>query len=252
MKHIVAPPIGMAPGKAEQVEAMFDQIAPRYDLLNRLLSFGTDVRWRRAAVNYLASELPADPGALRLLDVATGTADLALALARRLNPAEVVGIDLSAQMLARGRDKVAAAGLSGVIPLVQGDAADLPFEAETFDGATVAFGVRNFENLRAGLEGIRRVLRTGAPLVVLEFSHPRAFPIKQGYEFYSRHVMPRVGRAVSNSRTAYDYLPESVAAFPDDMEFLSELQSAGFGDVAQRRLTFGVASLYRGRALAGV
>src|SRR5687767_2970722 len=186
-----APPIGQAPGKAERVAAMFDEIAPRYALLNPLLSFGIDFRWRRAAVNFIASALPPERGALRLLDVATGTADLAMALARRLDPAEVVGVDLSEQMLAHGRRKVAAAGLAGVIPLVQGDAADLPFGAEAFDGATVAFGVRNFEDLRAGLAGIRRVLKSGAPLVVLEFSHPRAFPIKQGYEFYSRHVMPR-------------------------------------------------------------
>ncbi len=245
---MTSPPIGQAPGKAAQVEAMFDDIAPRYDLLNRVLSFGTDVRWRRRAVRTLAEALPADHASLRLLDVATGTGDLALELARRLRPAEVVGVDLSEGMLARGREKVIAAGLVDRVRLLRADAAALPFGDAAFDGATVAFGVRNFEDLRAGLADMRRVLKPGAPLVVLEFSHPRVFPIKQGYEFYSRHVMPRVGRAVSHNDEAYEYLPESVSAFPDSSEFLSEMSAAGFRDVLDQRLTFGVASLYRGRA----
>jgi len=243
-----APPIGQAPGKAARVEAMFDEIAPRYDLLNRVLSFGTDERWRRRAVRMLAEAMPAAPTRARLLDVATGTADLALEIARRLRSAEVVGVDISEGMLARGAKKVAAAGLDETVRLVRGDAAALPFDDHAFDGATVAFGVRNFEDLRAGLQGIRRVLRAGAPLVVLEFSHPRAFPIKQGYALYSRHVMPRVGRAVSRSQAAYDYLPESVAAFPDGADFLAEMAGAGFSDMVERRLTFGVATLYCGRA----
>ena len=240
------PPIGQAPGKAAQVEAMFDEIAPRYDLLNRVLSFGTDVRWRKAAVRFLDAALAGRPA--RLLDVATGTADLALALARRHEAAEVVGVDLSEQMLVVGREKVAARGLAARLPLVHGDAAALPFEDAAFDGATVAFGVRNFEDLRGGLAGIRRVLKAGAPLVVLEFSHPRAFPFAQIYTWYSRHVLPRIGRAVSRSDAAYTYLPESVAAFPDGADFLGEMRAAGFTDVAEKRLTFGVASLYRGRA----
>jgi demethylmenaquinone methyltransferase/2-methoxy-6-polyprenyl-1,4-benzoquinol methylase len=151
-------------------------------------------------------------------------------------------------MLERGRDKVEAAGLADQISLLRGDAADLPFEPASFDGATVAFGVRNFEDLHAGLAGIRRVLHPGAPLVVLEFSHPRAFPIKQGYAFYSRHVLPRVGRAVSRSQAAYDYLPESVAVFPDGPAFLAVMERAGFTGLVERRLTFGVASLYVGKA----
>jgi demethylmenaquinone methyltransferase/2-methoxy-6-polyprenyl-1,4-benzoquinol methylase len=242
-----APPIGEAAGKAAQVEAMFDEIAPRYDLLNRLLSFRTDVRWRRRAVRMLGEGLVVPAAGARILDVATGTADLAIEVARRLRPAAVVGVDISERMLEIGRRKASAAGLDG-IDLVRGDAADLPLDAGSFDGATVAFGVRNFEDLRAGLRGIRRVLRPGAPLIVLEFSHPRAFPVKQGYEFYSRHVMPRVGRAVSRSSGAYDYLPESVAAFPDGAEFLAAMADAGYVDLLERRLTFGVASLYRGRA----
>jgi len=240
-----APPVGQAPGKTAQVEAMFDEIAPRYDLLNHVLSFGIDVGWRRAAVRLLAAALPGRRP--RLLDVATGTGDLALALLK-LDPEEIVGVDLSEPMLAVGREKVAARGETGRIPLVQGDAAALPFPDDSFDGATVAFGVRNFENLREGLAGIRRVLRPGAPLVVLEFSHPRAFPVRQVYTWYSRHVLPRVGRAVSRSQAAYDYLPQSVAVFPDSEAFLSEMRAAGFSNVVEKRLTFGVASLYRGLA----
>ncbi len=239
------PPIGQAPGKKAEVEAMFDEIAPRYDLLNRVLSGGTDVRWRRKAVRFLGEALSGRP--TRLLDVATGTADLALD-ALRLAPQWVVGVDLSGGMLAVGREKVAARGLDGRIRLVQADAAALPFDDDWFDGALVAFGVRNFENLGAGLREIRRVLKPGVPLVVLEFSHPRLAGFKQAYEAYSRHVLPRVGRAVSGASGAYDYLPESVAAFSDGRAFLAELGAAGFTGLAEKRLTFGVASLYRGLA----
>lgn len=236
------PPIGEAPGKKAHVEAMFDEIAPRYDLLNRVLSFGTDVRWRRAAVAHLRGGLSERPR--RLLDVATGTADLALELLR-LGADEVVGVDISEGMLSFGRDKVARHPQGHRVRLVQGDAAALPFEDGAFDGATVAFGVRNFEDLRAGLAGIRRVLRRTAPLVVLEFSHPRLFPIKQGYEAYSRYVLPCVGRAVSGSSEAYEYLPESVAAFPDGEDFLAVLREAGFYHPTAKPLTFGVVTLYR-------
>jgi len=239
------PPIGQAPGKRAHVEAMFDEIAPRYDLLNRVLSFGIDVWWRKRAIALLAGALDERPEFL--LDVATGTGDLAIE-ALSLDPNQVVGVDISAGMLAGGRDKLRQRGLDGRVALVQGDAADLPFPADTFDGATVAFGVRNFEDLQAGLEGIRRVLRPGAPLVVLEFSHPTAFPVKQGYELYSAHVLPRVGRAVSGSSEAYEYLPESVAAFPDGDAFLAVMRAAGFRNVLAKPLTFGIVSLYRGLA----
>jgi demethylmenaquinone methyltransferase/2-methoxy-6-polyprenyl-1,4-benzoquinol methylase len=239
------PPVGQAEGKRAQVEAMFDEIAPRYDLLNRVLSFGTDVWWRRRAVAFLGEALAARPR--RLLDVATGTADLAVA-ALALGPEQVVGVDISEGMLRLGAQKLARRGLMDRIRLEQADAAALPFADAAFDGALVAFGVRNFEDLRAGLAGIRRVLRPGAPLVVLEFSHPTAFPIKQVYEAYSKHVLPRVGRAVSGSDEAYTYLPESVAAFPDGADFLREMAAAGFRETVAKPLTFGVASLYRGRA----
>ena len=238
------PPIGQAPGKRQQVEAMFDEIAPRYDVLNRVLSFGVDVWWRKRAVALLADALDAPPS--RLLDVATGTADLAIE-ALSLG-GEVVGVDISEGMLAGGREKLRRKGLADRVALVQGDAAALPFDDDTFDGALVAFGVRNFEDLEAGLAGIRRVLRPGAPLVVLEFSHPTAFPVKQGYELYSKHVLPRIGRAVSGSSEAYEYLPESVAAFPDGEAFLTVMRAAGYRAPMARPLTFGIVSLYRGLA----
>ena len=239
------PPIGQAEGKRDQVEAMFDEIAPRYDLLNRVLSFGIDVWWRKRAVRFLGEALTGSP--TRLLDVATGTADLAIE-ALSLNPGKVIGVDISAGMLDLGRVKIEEKGLGDRLELVQADSAALPFDDDEFDGALVAFGVRNFEDLQGGLADIHRVLRPGAPLVVLEFSHPRAFPVKQAYEVYSKHVLPRIGRTISKSDEAYTYLPESVAAFPDGEAFLGEMQTAGFAETVAKPLTFGVVSLYRGRA----
>lgn len=236
------PPIGEVEGKTEAVEAMFDDIAPRYDLLNRLLSFGVDRYWRTQAVRLLADEQPA-----RVLDVATGTADLAIKIERELHPRKTVGIDLSAEMLQRGQEKIDRHGLSsGRISLLQGDAADLPFPDDSFDAAFVGFGVRNFEDLDAGLSGIRRVLRPGGTLVVLEFSRPRSFPIKQLYTLYNRHVLPRIGGLLSPNEGAYEYLPSSVAAFPDGSDFLKRMHKVGFTNLLWRPLTFGIASLYRG------
>ena len=183
----------------------------------------------------------------RSLDVATGTADVAIKAERMLHPREVVGVDLSAEMLHYGQEKLGRLGLSPRITLVQGDAAALPFEDDSFDAALVAFGVRNFEHLVDGLRGIGRVLRPGAPLVVLEFSHPRGFPIQQLYEFYSAHLLPRIGGAISPDEGAYEYLPASVAAFPDGPDFLSRMSTAGYTDLAWHPLTFGIVSLYVGR-----
>jgi len=235
------PPIGEVEGKAEAIEKMFDAVAPRYDLLNRVLSLGIDRYWRTRAVRLLSDEQPA-----RVLDVATGTADLAIKAERMLHPREVVGIDLSAEMLEYGRAKIDRLGLTPRISLVQGDAEDLPFPDDAFDAALVAFGVRNFEDLDAGLRGIRRVLRPGAALVVLEFSRPRTFPIKQLYAWYSRHVLPRIGGALSPEQSAYEYLPSSVAEFPDGPDFLDRMADTGFTDLLWEPLTFGIASLYRG------
>lgn len=236
------PPIGEVEGKAERVEQMFDAIAPRYDLLNRVLSLGIDQRWRTQAIRLLEADRPA-----RVLDVATGTADLAIKAERLLHPRRVVGVDLSAEMLRIGREKIRQKGLTARITLEQADAEALPFPDNAFDAALVAFGVRNFEDLGAGLQDIARVLRPGGTLVVLEFSHPRRTPIKQLYRFYSTHILPRIGGALSSNSGAYRYLPESVAAFPDGPDFLARMEAAGYCDLLWKPLTFGIASLYRGR-----
>lgn len=236
------PSVGEAEGKAQDVEAMFDAIAPRYDLLNRVLSFGIDVWWRKRAVALLKEENPR-----RILDVATGTADLALEAQQTLEPEKVVGVDISEEMLAFGRKKIAVRGLSDRVVLRTGDAQKLPFSDNQFDAALVAFGVRNFEDLDAGLADMRRVLRPGGSLVVLEFSQPEVFPIKQLYEFYSRHILPRIGRTISQNEGAYQYLPDSVAAFPSGPDFLGRMRAVGYADLQWKPLTFGIASLYYGR-----
>lgn len=239
------PPIGEVAGKKREVESMFDAIAPKYDLLNRVLSLGTDRVWRTKAVKMAGRGLDRPPR--RILDVATGTADLAVE-ALKLGPEEVIGVDIAEEMLAFGREKLRVRGLDHRITLQRGDAEDLDFEDGTFDAVLVSFGVRNFENLGLGLRELRRVLRPGGVLVVLEFSRPRAFPMKQLYGFYSSQILPRIGRAVSGDSGAYAYLPESIRAFPDGAEFLRVMEQAGFGKLKEKRLTFGVASLYRGVA----
>ncbi|OZC04334.1 bifunctional demethylmenaquinone methyltransferase/2-methoxy-6-polyprenyl-1,4-benzoquinol methylase UbiE [Rubricoccus marinus] len=239
------PPIGQAPGKAVQVEAMFDEVAPRYDFLNRVVSGGIDIWWRKKAVQMLRAGMDRAPE--RLLDVATGTADLAVEMLS-LNPREVVGSDISDGMLEVGRQKLARKNLDDRITLVQADAVDMPFEDGAFDGATVSFGVRNFEDLRAGLEGIRRTLKPGAPLVILETSQPTRFPFTVGYKLYVGHIMPRLGKWFSGNAEAYEYLPESAQRFPSGEAFLAELRAAGYSDCVAKPLTFGAVSLYRGLA----
>lgn len=226
--------------KREQVELMFDRISPKYDLLNRLCSLGTDQGWRRKVVRALAKE-PVD----RLLDVATGTADLAIMASRAAK--HVTGADISAGMLAHGRAKVEKAGLAERIELVQADAAALPFADGTFDAITVAFGVRNFEDLPKGIAGMARVLRPGGRLFVLEFSTPQRTPFKQLFRFYFHRVMPVIGRLVSKDEAAYSYLPESVDAFPQGKVFEAILSDCGLREVRSRLLTFGVATLYTAR-----
>jgi demethylmenaquinone methyltransferase/2-methoxy-6-polyprenyl-1,4-benzoquinol methylase len=221
---------------------MFDTIARRYDLLNRVLSGGIDQSWRRKAVAMLRPENPR-----HILDLATGTADLAIQ-ALVLDPERVVGVDFSSRMLEVGRAKIRRRGLDDRIQLVEGDAENLPFGESEFDAILVAFGVRNFGDLGRGLAEMRRVLRPGGCAVVLEFSHPTAFPMKQAYAIYSRYVLPRLGGAISGDAGAYRYLPDSVAAFPDGEAFLGRMEAAGFRDLRADRLTFGVASLYFGRA----
>jgi demethylmenaquinone methyltransferase/2-methoxy-6-polyprenyl-1,4-benzoquinol methylase len=225
--------------KKEQVADMFNAIAGKYDFLNRVLSLGIDVGWRKKTVRAVAKYRPQ-----RILDVATGTADLAMALAKGCPTAQVDGADISAGMLEVGRQKVAKRHLEDRVQLYLGDGEQLPFEDDSFDAVTVAFGVRNFEDLAAGLMDMRRVLKPGAPLAVLEFSQPTQQPFKGFYFFYFKHVLPRIGKWISQDASAYTYLPESVQAFPFGEAFLNELRSAGFSKVSARPLTLGIATLY--------
>jgi len=221
---------------------MFDAIAPRYDFLNHLLSFGIDRSWRRKAVDLLSSENPE-----RILDVATGTGDLAIE-ALHLKPQKVVGVDIAEKMLSYARQKVARTGQADRVVFTRGDAERLPFSDNQFHAALVGFGVRNFQDLNRGLTEIRRVLCPGGRLVVLEFSQPSKFPVKQAYTLYSRYVLPLLGRILSGHTGPYRYLPASIAVFPSGEQFLTHMQNAGYVDVSCRELTFGIVSLYSGRA----
>ena len=217
---------------------MFDNIAPRYDFLNHFLSLGIDKLWRKKAIRIL-SGYKTD----YILDVATGTGDFAVAAAK-LKPRKIIGFDLSEQMLSVGRDKVIRLGLNDLIEFRKGDSEDMPFTDGQFDAITVAFGVRNFENLENGLKEFYRVLKSEGVAIILEFSKPRYFPMKQFYLFYFFKILPFVGRLVSKDSSAYSYLPASVMAFPDDQKFISVLQNVGFSNCHQVRLTFGIATIY--------
>lgn len=224
--------------KKQQVEQMFDNIAHKYDFLNHFLSLGIDKLWRRKAIRML-SVFPHNS----ILDVATGTGDFAVA-ATRLSPAKITGFDLSANMIEVGRQKVKKLGLQNIIQFVKGDSENMPFPDASYDSITVGFGVRNFENLEKGLAEFHRVLKKDGVAVILEFSRPRYFPMKQFYNFYFLHILPRVGNKISKDKSAYSYLPESVMAFPDDQDFLGILKKTGFELATQKRLTFGIATIY--------
>ncbi|MCK6616627.1 MAG: bifunctional demethylmenaquinone methyltransferase/2-methoxy-6-polyprenyl-1,4-benzoquinol methylase UbiE [Cyclobacteriaceae bacterium] len=227
--------------KKEQVARMFDNISHRYDFLNHLLSLGIDKGWRRKAVNLLKPFKPR-----LILDVATGTGDFAIA-ALRMNPEKIVGVDISEGMLEIGRKKMQRKGVHKQIELISGDSENLPFEENKFDAVTVGFGVRNFENLEKGLAEIRRVLRPGGMLVILEFSRPKQFPFKQVYKFYFKFILPKLGRLISRDKAAYTYLPESVEAFPDGDDFLTILTNLGYKESACKPLTLGISSIYTAR-----
>ncbi|MBI5463819.1 MAG: bifunctional demethylmenaquinone methyltransferase/2-methoxy-6-polyprenyl-1,4-benzoquinol methylase UbiE [Ignavibacteriales bacterium] len=220
------------------VQALFDAIAYRYDFLNRLLSSGIDVYWRRKAIQLLQPYRPK-----HILDVATGTADLAIEAAK-LNPKHIIGVDLSPNMLAIGKRKIAQRGLDATISLEEGIAEWLEFPDDTFDAVSVAFGVRNFENLEIGLAEMLRVLRPGGVAVVLEFSTPRTFPVAQAYRWYSKTLLPVIGGWISRNRSAYEYLPTTAAAFPDNQKFLDILTKVGYTHCSQHRMTFGIATAY--------
>lgn len=224
--------------KKEEVAEMFDNISGRYDFLNRFLSLGIDVSWRKKTTKRVK-----ETQAEHVLDMATGTGDLAIMMVQN-GVKKVTGADLSAGMLSVGDKKVKEKNLSDRITLIQADSENLPFESQTFDAATVSFGVRNFENPVKGLSEINRVLKPGSTLFVLEFSKPESFPFKQIYNFYFRFILPVWGKLISGDNAAYTYLPESVNAFPHGQAFLDLMEKAGFSNGKQKKLTFGIASLY--------
>lgn len=225
--------------KREQVEAMFDNIAPTYDRLNHTMSMGIDRRWRNKAINLLKPYRPQ-----RILDVATGTGDFAILAAKKLKPQNLVGTDISEGMMEVGRKKVKAENLEGIITFQREDCTCLSFKDESFDAITVAFGIRNFEKLDKGLAEMFRVLRKGGLLVILELSTPEYFPMKQLYNFYSHTIIPTLGRIISKDNQAYTYLPKSIQAFPQGEVMQKAIQNIGFSEVGFKRLTFGICTLY--------
>lgn len=225
--------------KTEQVRDMFDSIAPAYDFMNRAMTFGIDKWWRSLAVKMIKKQAPR-----QILDVATGTADLAVKLAAELKPEHVTGIDLSEGMIELGRQKVAARGLTDKITLVTGDCLSLPFADNSFDCVTVAYGVRNFEHLSRGYRQMHRVLKPGGMICVIELSTPQSPLVKPFYRLYTRTLIPAVGRLISKDTRAYSYLPESIAAVPQGERMLSLMRDAGFTGCRCRCLTFGTCSIY--------
>lgn len=217
---------------------MFDNIAPRYDLLNHVLSLKIDVLWRRLLVHMMAAGRPQ-----RVLDVATGTGDLAIAIHRGTG-AQVTGLDLSQQMLNVGTEKIKNAGLSTGIRMLKGDAENLPFQDDTFDAVSVAFGVRNFENLEMGLRDMRRVVKPGGSVFILEFSQVEGI-LRPLYQFYFKNILPRIGRLVSRDNRAYTYLPDSVNAFPYGDAMKKILLAQGYSKVDYKKLSLGIATIYK-------
>lgn len=227
----------------EKVVGMFNSIAPTYDFLNHFLSLNIDKVWRRKLVKLVAPYKPE-----RILDVASGTGDLAIAL-NKLKPSGIVGVDISEGMLEVGRKKIARKGLSNTITLLYGDSENLPFPTNSFNAVTVSFGVRNFAHLDLGLSDMCRVLKPGGVVAVLEFSMPRRFPVVQLYKFYFLKMLPFFGKMFSGHSDAYTYLPESVLQFPSGEKFLRLMEEAGFSNVKEKRLSFGIASIYTGEKL---
>ena len=238
MNKKVTPYKDVSSGKKEQVTQMFNTISGNYDGLNRVISFGIDRKWRRKVVGIVKNAAPEN-----VLDVATGTGDLAIALAK--TPVKkVIGIDIAPKMLDIGKQKVVRQQLMEKVEMIVGDSEQLPFAANTFDAVTVAFGVRNFENLEKGLAEIRRVLKPKGTFVVLETSVPRKTPFKQGYKFYCSAVLPFIGKLFSGDRAAYAYLSRSASVFPYGEDFNNILRKTGFIEITHRPQTFGVATIY--------
>ena len=224
--------------KKQQVSEMFDNVSGNYDLLNRILTFGIDIKWRNKVVKIVGDKNPET-----ILDIATGTGDFAIMLAK-LNPKKIIGLDLSKGMLDVGIKKVKEKNLDGLIEMVLGDSEYLPFKDNSFDAVTVGFGVRNFENLDKGLQEVLRVLKPKGVFVILETSQPEKFPVKQLFNFYSKFIIPTIGKIFSKDKRAYTYLPKSAAVFPYGKKFNNILEKNGFNNATNKPLTFGAASIY--------
>ena len=240
MTKVVKPYGEETQSKKQEVATMFNNISGRYDFLNHFLSLGIDKLWRRKAVKQLKELNPN-----KILDIATGTGDFALALLK-LKPKEIIGVDISKGMLSVGTNKMKKKKVDGIIKLELGDSENLPFEDNSFDAITVAFGVRNFEDLEKGLSEMKRVLRPDGKVIILEFSKPKYFPIKQLFSFYSNCVIPTFGKLISKDKRAYTYLPESVAEFPEGENFHMIMDKVGYNKVSSLRLSGGISSIYMG------
>ena len=240
MTKPVVKPYNTEQSKKEEVTSMFDNIAHRYDFMNHFLSLGIDRIWRRKAVHSLKAIEPKV-----ILDIATGTGDFAIALLK-LKPKKIIGMDISKGMLEVGKKKMQDRKIDHIIDMQHGDSENLPFEDGTFDAVTVAFGVRNFENLQQGLSEMLRVTRTGGKIVILEFSKPKKFPIKQSFAMYSKYVIPFFGKNIAKDEKAYAYLPESVSVFPEGKEFTDILSELGYTSVKAQTVSGGIATLYSG------
>jgi demethylmenaquinone methyltransferase/2-methoxy-6-polyprenyl-1,4-benzoquinol methylase len=238
MAEKITPYKNSALGKKEQVEQMFDTISGNYDNLNRVISFGIDIKWRKKVLKIVSDTKPKI-----ILDIATGTGDLAILMAQT-NAEKIIGLDISSGMLEVGKKKIAAKNLSQTIDMVLGDSENLPFEDNYFDAITVAFGVRNFENLEKGLSEILRVLKPNGVFVILETSVPVKTPYRQGYNFYTKNILPLIGKMFSKDNSAYGYLSESAAAFPHGEALNNILRKIGFISVEAMPQTFGVATIY--------
>ncbi len=241
MERKVVKPYGDASkSKKEEVAEMFNNISAKYDFLNHFLSLGIDKLWRKKAVKLLK---PLNP--TKILDIATGTGDFAIE-SLSLSPKEIVGLDISEGMLEKGREKMRNRRIDHIISMRLGDSEKIPFDDDYFDALTVGFGVRNFENLEQGLADMLRVVRPGGKLVILEFSKPKSFPVKQLFNFYSSTIIPFLGKKISKDANAYAYLPESVAAFPEGKQFEDILLNVGYKNVASIPVSGGIATIYYG------
>ena len=226
--------------KKEEVAEMFNNISGKYDFLNHFLSLGIDKLWRKKAVKMLKEIQPK-----RILDIATGTGDFAIE-SLSLKPTEVIGIDISEGMLEKGREKMVKKKVDNIVSMRLGDSEDLPFEDNYFDALTVGFGVRNFQNLEKGLAEMLRVVRPGGKLIILEFSKPKKFPVKQYYHFHSKYIIPFFGKTISKDASAYTYLPESVSAFPEGKDFEDVLVRLNYKNVVLNPVSGGIATIYSG------